>query len=79
MSWPGDPDEALSNTGLIPYSGWAKESVWLLALSQRNLFGETVSLLWDQAGDIPPQAPATRKEAAYLLCQVLSFTGQLPA
>ena len=73
------PDEALSNTGLIPYSGWAKESVWLLALSQRNLFGETVSLLWDQAGDIPPQAPATREEAAYLLCQVLSFTGQLPA
>ena len=64
--------------GLRSYSGWARDSVWLLALSQRCYLGNTLSLLWDDLDEIAPQSATTREEAAALLYQVLSYTGVFP-
>ena len=65
--------------GLLSYSDWARDEVWLLAMSQRGLFGNTINLLWDDASDIEPQAVTTREEAAALLYQVLSYTDIIPS
>lgn len=70
--------EALSDPALSGYADWAKESVWLLALSQQGLLGNTISLLWEPLEDIAPSAPATREEAAALTYTLLDYIGVLP-
>lgn len=71
-------EDSLDQEPLLPYADWARESVWLLALSQQNFFGGTVNLLWDDLEAISPTAATTREEAAALLYAVLSYTGVLP-
>lgn len=72
------PAEALSDPALSGYADWAKESVWLLAMSQEGLLGNTISLLWQPLEDIVPSAPATREEAASLTYTLLDYIGILP-
>lgn len=72
------PAEALSDPALSGYADWAKESVWLLALSQQGLLGNTISLLWQPLEDIEPSTAATREEAAALTCTLLDYIGILP-
>lgn len=73
------PQDATAVAGLLSYSDWARDEVWLLAMSQRGLFGNTINLLWDDASDIEPQVVTTREEAAALLYQVLSYTDIIPS
>ena len=73
------PQDALSDPALSGYAGWAKESVWLLALSQQGLLGNTINLLWAPAEEIAPTAATTREEAAALTCSLLNYVGILPA
>ncbi len=70
--------EGLSDPALADYADWAKESAWLLALSQQGLVGNTINLLWAPLEEIAPTAAATREEAAYLTCTLLSYVGFLP-
>ena len=72
------PEGALDDPSLAAYPAWARQSVWLLAQSQQNLFGGTINLLWTDLAEISPAAPARREEAAALLYQVLSYAGVLP-
>lgn len=72
------PEGALDDPSLAAYPTWARQSVWLLAQSQRNLFGGTINLLWTELEGIVPAASASREEAAALLYAVLSYTGVLP-
>ena len=58
------PADAAEAAGLLSYSGWARDSVWLLALSQKGLLGNTINLLWEPVEDIDPAAVTTREEAA---------------
>ena len=73
------PEEAASDPALAAYPDWAKESVWLLSMSQKGLLGNTINLLWEPLADIDPSAAATREEAAALTCSVLNYIGILPA
>lgn len=70
--------EALSDPALSGYADWAKESVWLLAMSQEGLLGNSISLLWQPLEDIDPSSAATREEAAALTCTLLDYIGILP-
>ncbi len=72
------PADATKTAGLLNYSDWARDEVWLLALSQKGYFGNTISLLWDDLADIQPQGVTTREEAAALLYQVLAYTDVFP-
>ena len=67
------PADAAEATGLLSYSGWARDSVWLLALSQKGLLGNTINLLWEPLEDIDPAAVTTREEAAALTCTLLNY------
>ncbi len=73
------PDDLTQLPGMAQYSPWAQSGVWYLAYSQQGYFGNTLSLLWDEPGAIDPTASATRDEAAFLLCRLLTHTGILPA
>ena len=70
--------EAAAEPALAAYPDWAKESVWLLSMSQQGLLGNTISLLWEPLEAIDPDAAATREEAAALTCTLLSYIGVLP-
>ncbi len=59
------------------YSAWAKPGAWLLAYSQRNLFGQSLSMLPAPLTEVKPQAPATRGEVAQVLYTILSSVGIL--
>lgn len=72
-------EDALSDPALAAYPDWARESVWLLALSQQGLVGNTINLLWEPLADIDPTSAATREEAAALTCSLLHYIGILPA
>jgi len=72
------PQEDMGMLGLLDYADWAKPSVWLLGYSQYNILGQPIDLLWDISGKIDADGPATREEAAYLLCRLLTYTGVLP-
>ena len=72
-------EEALAAPALERFAGWARESVWLLALSQQGLLGNTISLLWAPLDEIDPAASATREEAAALTCSLLNYIGILPS
>ena len=54
---------------LADYADWAKPSVWLLSCG----LDDGVNLLWDYPESIDPTAPATRGEAADLLCSILYY------
>ena len=73
------PADAAEAAGLLSYSGWARDSVWLLALSQKGLLGNTINLLWEPLEDIDPAAVTTREEAAALTCTLLNYFGILPS
>ena len=72
------PADATKVVSLLDYSAWARDEVWLLALSQQGYFGNTISLLWDDLENIEPQGTTTREEAAALLYQVLVYTDVFP-
>ncbi len=72
------PEGILELERYAAYPDWARLPVWLLADSQSNALGQTVSLLWAEPQDIDPSAPATRDEAAQLLFNLLSYTDILP-
>ena len=73
------PEDAPSSEGaLSAYADWAQASAWLLAYSQTTLFGTPRSMLWDSLDAISPTQFATRDEAAYLLYELLSYSGILP-
>ena len=69
----------LEDAELAGYADWAKEGVWLLAMSQENYLGSTMNLLWDDAADIQATAATTREEAAALTYSLFSYLGILPA
>lgn len=73
------PEDAAAAEELAPYAAWAREEVWLLALSQQGLLDSTINLLWEDLGEIDPQTAATREEAACLVYSIFSYTGLLPA
>lgn len=73
------PTDAAEAAGLLSYSGWARDSVWLLALSQKGLLGNTINLLREPLEDIDPAAVTTREEAAALTCTLLNYFGILPS
>lgn len=73
------PDSVLEEETLAAYADWAKAPVWLLSYSQTGFFGNVLSMLWDDAEEIVPTENATRDQAAYLLYNLLSYTGILPA
>ncbi|MCI9264239.1 MAG: PDZ domain-containing protein [Oscillospiraceae bacterium] len=74
----GRPQDAVDVVGLWDYADWAKESAWLLSYSQKGYFGNTITLLWDEAGEISPTEATTREEAAYALYRLLSYLNILP-
>lgn len=59
------------------YSDWAEPWAWLLALSQKNIFGNTLSMLYADLEDIAPQTPASRGETAQVLYNILSAVNLL--
>ena len=73
------PVDGLETPALADYAGWARPAVWLLSQSQRGLLGNTINLLWAPPEDIGPDAPASREEAAFLLCSLLNYIGILPS
>jgi len=73
------PQDAKEIVEVMHYDDWAKSSVWLFSCGMHNYAGDTIFLLWDEPFHIEPHAPATRDEAAYLLYEILSRTGILPA
>lgn len=72
-------EETVSVVGVENYAPWAKAGAWLLSYSQKNYLGRPITLLWANAHEIDPTAPATRGEAAYALYRLLSHTEILPA
>ena len=73
------PEDAPSSEGaLSAYADWAQASAWLLAYSQTTLFGTPRSMLWDSLDAISPTQFATRDEAAYILYELLSYSGIIP-
>ncbi|BDF69774.1 hypothetical protein CE91St41_07550 [Oscillospiraceae bacterium] len=72
------PADALSAAPLAGYADWAREGAWLLSESQKGYLGNSINLLWDEAGAIDPAAASTRGEAAWLVYAVLYQTGVLP-
>ena len=73
------PAEVLDDPALADLAGWARQSAWLLALSQQGLLGNTINLLWAPLEEIDPSAPALREEAAFLTCSLLNYIGILPS
>lgn len=71
------PEDALQAEALSAYADWSRSSAWLLACSQTTLFGTPRSLLWDDLDSISPSEAATRDETAFLLYELLSYTGIL--
>ena len=69
------PDETGVPAG---YSDWAEGWVWLLASSQKNILGQTLSMLWADPADIDAQGAATRGETAQLLYTILVATDVVP-
>lgn len=57
------------------FSDWAEPWAWLLALSQRNVLGQPLSMLPSALEDIPPRQPALRGETAMTLYHILYSTG----
>lgn len=72
------PEDVLQIEALSDYADWSRSSTWLLACSQTTLFGSPRSLLWDDLETISPTEAATRDETAFLLYELLSYTGILP-
>lgn len=70
--------EVLEDPALADYSSWAKEYAWLLGLSQTNVYGSQVNLLWDEVDTLDPYATATKEEVAYVLYQMFTYTDLLP-
>ncbi len=73
------PAAATGAEELTGYAHWARDEVWLLALSQQDISGDTINLLWAAPEEIDPTAATTRGEAARLVYTLLSYTGVLPA
>lgn len=59
------------------WAGWSRESLWLLDGSQKNIFGQTLSLLWAPLGEIEPTALTTREEAAAMVYNLFAVIGLL--
>ena len=60
------------------YSDWAQPWAWLLALSQQNILGQPLSMLYAPLEEIDPQAPATRGETAQILYTILNAIELIP-
>lgn len=60
------------------YSNWAQKWVWLLSMSQRNLLGQTLNMLYDTPENISPHTNATRGETAEVLYNILVSISALP-
>lgn len=73
----GPEEGGLDVWELRDYSDWAKEGVWLLGRSQKNVFGSYISYFWSPVEDIEPQAPATRETTAYSLWRLMDIVGIL--
>ncbi|MFR1051514.1 MAG: S41 family peptidase [Lachnospirales bacterium] len=73
------PDGSCNVVGLMHYADWSKASAWLMSYSQKGYLGNTITLLWADAGEIAPTAATTRDEAAYTLYRLLSYVDILPA
>ena len=73
------PDGSYNVVGLMHYADWSKASAWLMSYSQKGYLGNTITLLWADAGEIAPTAATTRDEAAYTLYRLLSYVDILPA
>ena len=59
------------------WADWSRESMWLLNGSQKNIFGQTFSLLWAPLEDIDPAALTTREEAAAMVYNLFVTVGLL--
>ena len=60
------------------FSDWAKQWVWLLSESQKDVVGNTENLLHLKPTSIKPQAVALREDVAAVLYNVLSYIDVLP-
>lgn len=59
------------------WADWSRESMWLLNGSQKNILGQTFSLLWAPLEDIDPAALTTREEAAAMVYNLFVTVGLL--
>ena len=57
------------------FSSWSRPWVWLLAESQRNYMGQTLSMLYAPMDEIAPRENATRGETAQILYNIFYMTG----
>lgn len=56
------------------YSSWAQPWAWLLALSQQNYLGQTLSMLYAPLEEIEARGAATRGETAQILYTIFQST-----
>ncbi len=72
------PDAAAkADDALLRFDDWSESSVWLLGMSQKNAFGNTVNLLFSPVSAIEPKENALREEAAALTYSILTYAGIL--
>ena len=67
----------LEAEALKKYSEWAKESAWLMGLSQKNIYGNYISYMWTAIEEIEPQASATREVTAHSMWRIMDILGIL--
>lgn len=60
------------------FSDWSEPWVWLLALSQKNVFGQTLSMLPAELEEIDPGQSALRGEVAMTLYNILNAVEVIP-
>jgi hypothetical protein len=60
------------------YSSWSQSWAWLLAKSQKNILGQTLSMLPDDLENISPKAAATRGDTAQILYTIFSAIELIP-
>ncbi len=60
------------------FSIWAHSSVWLMSDATGQIGDETINLLFDDVSNMSPQKAATRKQAAQMLYQILTYTNIVP-
>lgn len=67
-----------AETGVpVAYSAWAESGAWLLACSQKNMLGQTISMLNAPLEELPPTEATTRGDVAQILYTILTAVGLL--
>ncbi|MPM12465.1 hypothetical protein SDC9_58818 [bioreactor metagenome] len=75
LAGPNATDNA--DKSLLRFDDWAKSSVWLLSMSQKNYLGNSINLLFSPVSGMDPKGASLREEAAALTYSILTYTGIL--